>query len=156
MTRRRFGKAAHWNLAAMALLAFSLTGCLGCGGSRVLRAELERSDAHRQPAWVGVYYLSRESAIDDVDIADLTNRARSDEKLKGVEGVVMKEIQPVYPGDTVVLLKEDPDPAITCVVIVANLPEAGSCARQKLLVKKGDSLKVRVSIEESCLTVKKD
>lgn len=156
MTHRHTGNAARWNLAAVAILAFSLTGCLGCGGGRVLRAELERAETHRQPAWVGVYYLSKESAVDDVEIADLTNRQRSDEKLKGVDGVVLKEIQPVYPGDTVVLLKEDPDPSITCIVIVANLPEAGSCARQKLTMKKGQSLKVKVSIEENCLTIKKD
>ena len=153
-TERRTRASLLLSLAT-ALMAFSLSGCLGCGGDSFIRADLERGAGLKQPAWVGVYYLSQESAIDAVDAADLVSRTKAEEKLAGVQGIVMKEINPVYPDEPVSILKEAPDASIRWVVIVANL-KGGSCARQKVALKKGETVKLHVTVEEQCLVVKKD
>ncbi|TPW03835.1 MAG: hypothetical protein FD129_2984 [bacterium] len=133
--------------AGMGLMTLLLSGCFGCGG--------ERGADQKQPAWVGIYYLSQESAIDAFEASDLVSRTRAEEKLAGVAGIVMKEINPVYPDEPVMILKEAPDASIRWIVIVANL-KGGACARQKLPVKKGQTLKLKVTVEESCLVLKKD
>lgn len=136
-------------------MAFLLTGCFGCGGDSFIRADLERGAGQKQPAWVGIYYLSQESAIDAFEASDLVSRTKAEEKLAGVAGIVMKEINPVYPDEPVVILKEAPDPSIRWIVLVANL-KGGACSRQKLPVKKGQTLKLKVTVEESCLVLEKD
>lgn len=147
---------ASWILSgSMGLMSFLLTGCFGCGGDSFIRAELERGAEQKQPAWVGVYYLSQESAIDAFESSDLVSRTKADEKLAGVAGIVMKEINPVYPDEPVIILKEAPDESIRWIVLVANL-KGGACSRQKLPVKKGQTLKLKVTVEESCLVLKKD
>ena len=141
--------------AGMGLMTLLLSGCFGCGGESFIRADLERGADQKQPAWVGIYYLSQESAIDAFEASDLVSRTRAEEKLAGVAGIVMKEINPVYPDEPVMILKEAPDASIRWIVIVANL-KGGACARQKLPVKKGQTLKLKVTVEESCLVLKKD
>ena len=116
---------------------------------------MERGSGLKQPAWVGVYYLSQESAIDQFAASDLVSRTKAEEKLAGVQGIVMKEINPIYPDEPVVLLKEAPDASIRWVVIVANL-KGGSCARHKVPLKKGETIKLHVTVEDECLDVKKN
>lgn len=139
---------------ATALMAFSLSGCLGCGGDPYIQADLERGTGLKQPAWVGVYYLSQESALDGMDPTDLVSRTKAEEKLAGVQGIVMKEIHPIYPDQPMLILKEKPDKAIRWVVIVSNL-KGGKCSIEKVALGDKKEVKIHITVEEECLVVKK-
>ncbi len=143
-------------LATLAM-AFSLSGCLGCGGGETyIHMGLDRADTHERPVWVGVYFTNSATALDGRDIADLTNKETA-RTLGPTDGVIGPPyIQPVYPGrDPVAITLNAYDPAITHVLVVGNFPNAGECARQKMAVPKDSKLKIAISVDEDCLTVKK-
>ena len=130
-------------------VAAVLIGCAGCGG-RYIGVELDRPASLDQPAWVGVYFLSQETALDDVDNVQL---ADPDGVPQG-GGVVRKEVYPLFPGgDTRRIELKDYDPQIRWIVVAAGLPGSPACAREKIPVKEGAKLMVSVSVAEQCVLV---
>ena len=139
-------RVALWAVAAATLFA------AGCGGGSYIRARLERPVQYEQPVWVGVYFLSQESALDGVETSKLID---SPDSYGESAGVIDREVFPVYPGaDVHTVLREKYDPRIAWVLFVA-FPKGEACSRQKLAVKKDAELTLTVSVEEQCLVVKK-
>jgi hypothetical protein len=137
-------------------LAAAFSGCLGCGGGGpYFQMRMSREVAEGQPVWVGVYLLTKEAALDGKEIRELTNKEAA-KSLGPSDGVAEHYIQPVYPGsEPVELPKKEYAPEVTTVLIAANFPKPQECARQKIAVKKGEDIKVRVSIDDKCLKIHK-
>jgi hypothetical protein len=158
-TERRGRVAARLPGAAGLLLLCGVVAALllllcGCGGGGpTFQMKLDRDVTEGKPIWVGVYLLAKETALDGKEIPELTNK-ESAKALGASDGVIDHYVQPVYVGETPIVVtpkKYDPFPA--WVLIVANFPKAGECARVKLPVKKGDDLKLRVSVDDKCLKI---
>lgn len=140
---------------ATLIMAGSLSGCLGCGGSETyIHMGLDRDDSHERPVWVGVYFTNSATALDGREIADLTNK-ESAKSLGPTDGVIGPPyIQPVYPGrEPIAITLNQYDPAITHILIVGNFPNAGECARQKIAVPKEAHMELKIFVDEECLTV---
>ncbi len=66
--------------------------------------------------------------------------------------MVDKEVFPVYPGELAHQINmKDYDPEIRWVVVAAGFPDARRCARQRIPVGEGASLKIRVIVDEDCI-----
>jgi len=126
-----------------ACLLFSLAGC---GGSSHINLALLRDVTEDQPAYVGVYYLSQESVLDAASIQDLIDSPES-----FTDGVVDKEIFPVYPGNQKSLFQENFDPEIRWVLVVADFPGGRECTRVKRAVPAGGKLDLTITVEANCL-----
>ena len=138
--------------ATLLFLTLSLILCQsGCG--RHIKVYLERPAEMPQPAWVGVYFLSMESALDGMSNIEL-----SDPDAVSVGGeVVYKEVYPLHPGGAIhrIILK-DYNPEIRWVVVAAGIPDNPQCARKKVPVKEGSKLKISVTVNEKCIDLKID
>lgn len=119
----------------------------GCGGSSKLQLSVARSAEFEHPTYLGVYFLSQESALNGVKIVDLIDNPE-----KYTEGVVGKQFVTVYPGDTKSIELENPDPRISWIEVVADFAES-PCARVKRQVRSGSSLSLRVDVQEQCVEV---
>lgn len=157
--RRGNGRAARRRPATARLLvcagaAALLPGLCGCGGGGpYFQMKLDRDVTEGKPVFVGVYLLSKEAALDGREIPELTNKETA-KALGAADGVIDHYIQPVYVGeDPIVVDKKEYSPFPSWVLVVANFPKAGSCARQKIEVKKGDDLKLRISVDDKCLKI---
>ena len=131
-----------WAIAGLILVA-------GCG-QRYIKVNLERPGSLSQPAWVGVYFLSQESALDGLD-----NRQLADpDAVAPGGGVVRKEVIPLYPGGQVRHFELKPyQEEIQWVVVAAGFPDAQECALRKIQVPKGAKLTINVSVTENCVNV---
>ncbi len=126
--------------------------CAGCGKSYV-RVHLDRPDNLKQPAWVGVYFLSQESVLDDLDNIRLSDP----DAVPLGEGIVDKEVYPIYPGEEVRRIERlEFDPEIRWVVIAAGFPDAQRCAREKVRVDEGAKLTLTVTVDEKCINLDTD
>lgn len=152
MRTPRFGSRALLLLAGL-LAAPALTGC---GGAAALRMSIDRPAENKGPIWVGVFYLTKESALDGKSVADLIDKP---EAVKGMDGVLDKEVFSVQPGKDRPILREEYEKSLlglNTILVVANFPKPTDCARQKIAVKKGEDIKYHISVTEKCLEVKKD
>jgi hypothetical protein len=132
-------------LGVVALVGLVLVS--GCG-QRYIKIDLDRPDELSQPAWVGVYFLSQETVLNDLENDQLADPDGVD----GVAGVVDKEVFPVYPGDQAHQInKKEYDPKIRWIVVAAGFPDARPCARQQIPVSEGADLKIRVIVDEDCI-----
>lgn len=140
---RKTGKTVSLGLIALMGLVL-LSGC----GKRTIKIDLDRPAELSQPAWVGVYFLSQETALNELE-----NDLLADPD--GVElgsGVVDKQVFPVYPGDAAHQINmKDYDPEIRWIVVAAGFPDARRCARQRIPVNEGATLKIRVIVDEDCI-----
>lgn len=146
-------KASWFRLLAAALvLSVTMSGCFGCGGAKTISLQLDST--HQQPVWVGIYLLSKEAALDGRPNSDLTDadKARS---LGPSDGVIDHEVRPVYPGEPVTFVREKYDPAVSWILVVANIPKPDPCTRAKVPVKKGSDVKLRLSVVDKCVNVVK-
>jgi hypothetical protein len=150
--RRRTTRGALW--IAAALMTGFISGCLGCGGAKVLRVGLDRDATYERPVWVGVYFVNSATALDGRENAELTTKENA-KNFGPPDGVIgTPSIQPVYPGrDPIIIPMEDYDPAISHILVVANYPDPGDCSRLKVPVKKGSSLTLMVSVGAECLKI---
>jgi hypothetical protein len=123
----------------------------GCG--RHIKVYLERPAETPQPAWVGVYFLSNESALDGMSNIEL-----SDPDAVPVGGeVIYKEVYPLHPGgDINRIVLDDYNPEIRWVVVAAGIPDDPLCARHKVPVQEGAKLKLIVTVNEKCIDLKID
>jgi predicted component of type VI protein secretion system len=148
-TRKTWGSIRKtWRLASFGVIALMglvlLSGC----GQRAIKINLDRPAELSQPAWVGVYFLSQETALNELGNDQLADPDGVD---RGA-GVVDKEVFPVYPGDAAHQINmKDYDPEIRWVVVAAGFPDARRCARQRIPVREGASLKIRVIVDEDCI-----
>lgn len=130
----------------------SLIAVGGCGKS-YLQVNLYRPESFSQPAWVGVYFLSQESALDDKDNAQLSDP----EGVPLGNGVVDKEVFAVVPGAGAhEIPRPEYNPQICFIVIAAGFPDADPCTRQKVPVKKGAELNITVTVNEKCIDLRID
>lgn len=147
-TRRRVGSRAAsgcFLIACLALLA-------GCGGGRYIKIDLSRPADLSQPVWVGTYFLSQDSALDLYTNAELV-----DPDLEIDDGVIHKEVFPLYPGDASRHIElTEPSQQIRCVVVAAGIPDAPPCARQKVAVPAGAKLAIAVTVSAGCVDVRVD
>jgi len=131
-------------LAVLTLLA-------GCGKSHI-NLDLVRSGDSERAVWVGVYFLSQESVLDDKDATVLSNP--DGVSLGG--GVIDKEVFAVYPkAEAHRIDLEDFNPEISWVLVAAGFPDAMECARQKVQVK-DDKLNIAVTVGKECITLDTD
>jgi hypothetical protein len=135
-------------LLGAVIVAGTLSGCIGCGGGKTIRMQLDNTQS--APVTVGIYLLSKETALDGRPNSDLTNKeiARS---FGSAEGVVDFEVRPVYVDEPMTFLREDIDPAVGWVLVAANFANADPCARTKIPVK--DDVKLTLTIVDKCLKV---
>ena len=125
--------------------------CLAAGcGSRYIMIDLERPVELKQPVWVGVYFLSQETALDDLENHELTDP-------DGVElggAVVYKEVYSLYPGDEARPIKlEKYDESIRWIVVAAGIADPQECARWKKEVEEGAKLKIAMTVDDQCISV---
>lgn len=143
---------------AAGLLALALLVPLvsGCGGAASLQMSIERPAEEKGAVWVGVYFLSKPSALDGKSIAELIDKP---EASKAVDGVVDQEVFSLQPGrGPRAVLREEYEKrlnGVNTILVVANFPKPGDCARHKETVKQGDSVNLLISVAEKCLSVKK-
>jgi len=138
-------------LIGAVLLSTTLGGCLGCGGENTIRMDLTTNADH--PVSLGIYLLSKESALDGKPNADLTNRevART---FTAADGVVDYDVRAIYPDKPFSpFIRTKPDPAITHVLIVANIAKPDPCTRRKFAVEPGKDLELRIAVADNCLKV---
>jgi predicted component of type VI protein secretion system len=136
-----------WVMLTCIMAAAALSGATGCG-QRYIQVDLERPGDLPRPVWVGVYFLSQESALDDVD----TSRLADPDGVPLGDGVVKKEVYPLHPGGVVKRISlKGYDPLIRWVVVAAGFPEPRGCARQKVLVKEGAKLTIAATVGEECI-----
>jgi len=150
-TRSRFGDTfkmmSIWLLAVLGLTVIS-----GCG-QRYIQIDLNRPENFSQPVWVGVYFLSKERALDDMD----NNQLADPEGVVGVSGVLDKLVRPLYPGEVASpILMKDYDKEIRWVVVAAGFPEATRCARLQVPVKEDAELKIQVTVNKECISLEMD
>ena len=127
------------------VLLLVLSGCGGGGGSYI-RLNLMRDVSHDKPVYVGVYFLSQEGAIDAASIPDLI-----DSPDQFTDGVVAKQVIPVYPGEVKPLPMDNYDTRIRWVAVVADFGSAAECARDKHAVPPGSKIELTVQIEANCI-----
>lgn len=150
-------RAPRFNSRALFLAAGLLIAPLvaGCGGAAALRMSVDRPSENKGPIWVGVFYLSKEAALDGKSVADLIDKP---EAVKGMDGVLDKDVFSVQPGKDRPILREEYEKSLlglNTILVVANFPKPGDCARQKIAVKKGEDINYHISVTEKCLEVKK-
>lgn len=133
-------------LVAASLLLLVLAGC---GGGSYIHLNLMRDVSHDKPVYVGVYFLSQEAAIDAASIPDLI-----DNPDQFTDGVVARQVLPVYPGEVKPLPMDNYDPSIRWVAIVADFGSSAECTRDKKAVPPGSKLDLSVSIEADCIQLK--
>ena len=144
----RRGKGGLTGLVGVLAIA-GLIFMAGCGKSYI-KVNLERPGYLPRPAWVGVYLLSQESALDDMDNAQLTDP----EGVPLSGGVVYKEVYSLHPGEPARrIVREDFEREIRWVVVAAGFPNAKPCAREKVSVKEGAKLTIAVTVDEECIDV---
>jgi hypothetical protein len=138
-------------LVGGALMTGTMSGCLGCGGG-VNTIQMELDSAHEQPVWVGIYLLSKEAALDGRPNSDLTNKevART---FSAADGVIDHDVRPIYPGEPIVFLRQDYDPAVKYILITANFPNPDPCARQKRPIGEEENVNLKVSVVDKCLKI---
>ncbi len=141
----RFNRA-RWGLSQMILGAVLALVTASCGGGTFINVALVRDVSEDKPAYVGVYYLSEESAIDAEPIPDLIDSPES-----FTDGVVSSEVFPVYPGENKVIPLPNYDPSITWIAVVADFAEAGPCTRIKQPVEPGSKVQWTILVEDECL-----
>ncbi len=135
----------------LCLLGVCLLGLAGCGG-RYIRINLDRPADLNQPAWVGAYFLSQESALNNIDNIQL-----ADPNGVSQPGIVHKEVFPLYPGDQAHMIDmSNYDPQIRWIVIAAGFADAKPCARTKIPVEDGAKLKIGVRVLDDCIVVTQD
>ena len=127
----------------------------GCGHPAKLDMSIDRPAEYKGPIWVGVFFLSKESALDGKSVADLIDKP---EAVKGMDGVLDQDVFSVQPGKDRVESREkyEKDPklmGLNTILVVGNFPKPTDCARQKLTVKKGEDIKYKISVSEKCLEV---
>lgn len=126
----------------------------GCGGAAALKMSLERPAEEKGAVWVGVYFLSKPSALDGKSIAELIDKP---EVSKAVDGVLDQEVFSLQPGrGPRDILREEYEKklsGVNTILVVANFPKPGDCARQTITVKKGESINLRIAVAEKCLSV---
>lgn len=147
--RRRhagFGRADRFARVGLFVGLLTATFLSACGGGSYIRMNLLRDVAHEKPVYVGVYFLSQESAIDAASIPDLIDNPE-----QFADGVVARQVFPVYPGEIRPLPLENYDPAIRWVALVADFGSDAECARAKTPVSPGAKLDLQVSLEADCL-----
>ena len=121
----------------------------GCGKCYI-KIDLARSGSPERPVWVGVYFLSQESALDDRDNAELSNP----DGIPLGDGVIEKEVYPLYPDGEIRQIERKPfKPEISWVVVAAGFPDAKPCARKKVQVKEGAKLTITVTVDEECINL---
>lgn len=150
-------RAPRFKAGALLLLC-ALTAApllVGCGHPAGMNMTIDRPAENKGPIWVGVFYLTKESALDGKSVAELIDKP---EAVKGMDGVLDKEVFSVQPGKDRPIVREEYEKTLlglNTILIVANFPKPTDCARQKIAVKKGEDLKYTVSVAEKCLEVKK-
>jgi len=128
---------------------FLLSGC----GQRYVNVNLIRPPNFDKSVWVGVYFLSQETALDDLDNIVLADPDNENE-LAG-RGVVHKEIFPLYPAEEAHLIQMPKyDPAIRFIVVVAGIPDANPCARQSYTLKENAELTIYAILNEKCIDLR--
>jgi predicted component of type VI protein secretion system len=147
-TRSRFG-ATFKMMSLGVLVILGLAIISGCG-QRYIKIDLNRSDKFNQPVWVGVYFLSQETALDAMEskeLADPNGRELG-------SGVLRKTVFPLYPGEKAApILEENYNPEIRWVVIAAGFPHTRRCARLKVPVTEGAELTMKISVNEECIVL---
>jgi hypothetical protein len=133
-------------LIPVLLGALLLAGC----GSAHIRLQLQRPEDCTRPLNVGIFFLSRESALNGVGPAELINHP---ERFTEADGVLDRESFPLYPGDSRVVAREKPDTRIGWIVVAGGYPDSPACAIQRVPVKKKSKFALSVSAEETCLKV---
>ena len=150
-TKKHTGRFADtsWTMPLGILAVAGLILSAGCGKSYI-RINLYRPSILEQPAWIGVYFLSQESALDDKDNIQLSDP----DGIPLGDGVVDKEVYPLYPDDPVRKIRREKfDPQIRWVVVAAGFPDALPCARQRIRVDEDAKLTLDVSVNEDCIDV---
>lgn len=149
MKSRNSGDGIRASLMVLALAL--LIGQAGCG--RHIKVYLERPAEMPQPAWVGVYFISMESALDG-----MSNIQLSDPDAVSIGGeVIHKEVYPLHPGGEIHrIILDDYNQDIRWVVVAAGIPDNPQCARKKVPVKEGAKLKLIVTVNEECIDLKID
>jgi hypothetical protein len=123
--------------------------CAGCG-SRYIVLNLDRPASLSQPAWVGVYFLSQELALDGMEDVQLVDPDGIDVG----DAIIDKEVYPLYPGGPARKIElKDFDPAIRWVVIAAGLPDDPPCARKTVPVEENAELTLSVTVGEDCVVI---
>lgn len=139
-----------WRTRGLLALLAAVAIVPGCGGSKDMRVWLGLSEGNKIPVFVGVYYLSRGDALDDVKNTSLIEEK---EKNRERNGVVEARVQAVQPG-TPIEIRREADDRITHIVVVANDPDR--CARMAVRVKELDDRQLRVTIgDDRCVKVTK-
>ncbi|MFC1573459.1 hypothetical protein ACFL6M_07675 [Candidatus Eisenbacteria bacterium] len=147
----RFTKRYGWMVLTFCLLA-GFSSCAGCSKSYI-RVNLGRPGNLGRPVWVGVYFLSQESVLDNTPNTELSDPEWTPEG----PGVEDKEVFPIYPGGNIrQIVREKYNPSIRWVVVAAGFPEAKPCARQKIPVKEGAKLTITVTAAEECIQLEID
>jgi predicted component of type VI protein secretion system len=131
---------------ALFVLSLLLLVLGGCGGGSYIHLNLMRDVSHDKPVYVGVYFLSQEAAIDAAAIPDLIDNPE-----EFTEGVVAKQVLPVYPGEVKPVPMENYDPLIRWIAIVADFGTSAECTRDKKAVPAGSKLEISVAIEADCI-----
>ncbi len=137
------------SLAGGLALAVMLLGLAGCG-QRYIAVELDRPENLPQPVWVGVYFLSQESALENYSNAELATESR----VEGADGVVHERVFAIKPGDRRQIELQEYDERIGWVEVAAGLPDR--CARQRIAVESGAKLRIMITVTETCIELTTD
>lgn len=136
---------------ACLLGVIGLMACAGCG-SRYIAIELDRPTDLDRPAWIGVYFLDQETALDGHDNVQL-----ADPDAVGIgAGVVAKEVYSLQPGTAKTIRMEEYDQQIQWIVVAAGFPGDPECARKKIPVEEGSKLSLSITVHRDCITVDAD
>lgn|GEM_PF-2082218 len=137
-----------FSILALTALIFA-TGC----GKRYIKIDLDRPADLSQPAWVGIYFLSAESALDELNNIQLSDPDPNAVPLGG--GVVRKEVYSLHPGAEIQRIAlEEYNAEIRWVVVAAGFHKAEPCARQKIQVKENAKLAITATVNEKCIDLK--
>ena len=136
---------------ACLIVVVGLVACAGCG-SRYIDIQLDRPTDLDQPAWIGVYFLDQETALDSFE-----NLQLADPDAIGIgAGVVDKEVYSLQPGAVKTIRMEDYAEQIQWIVVAAGFPGDPECARKMIAVKEGAKLNLSITVHSDCITVDVD
>jgi hypothetical protein len=141
-------RSAKW-LLSVALISLVISSC---GGSPHLNTSFVRTPDAEHATWVGAFWLSKATALDDVSNNDLIERPDD----FATRGVIYYERASIYPGGdpwSVSIPVQNYNFKTSWLLLIANLPGSEACSRHKVMLNEKPKVDLQITVGETCLEI---